>query len=160
VLSDRLQPIELEWLQDALYHADDHEYQSVPMSYRHAMTPGRGDKAEARKAANDFVRANLDAARNSMFFEDAMSSLGKAMHVMQDATSPAHRNFRRYNGGVLEFLSHISEEFFDPGAGSNLDRATEQAYKYFTGELPYPDDFFAGLCTDSDPMVLYGGQGP
>jgi RHS repeat-associated protein len=159
VLGDRLAPIELKWLQDSLYHADDSEHQTVERSPQHAMTAGRGSKAEARKAANDFVRENLDAARNSVMSEDAMRYLGRAMHAMQDSTSPQHHDFQRYYGGYLELAAHIVGEFFDPLGGSNLDRATERAFKYYTGELPYPDDFFAGLCADSDPMLL-GGQGP
>ncbi len=38
---------------------------------------------------------------------------------------------------------------FDPKEGSNLDRATDLAYKCYTGELPMPRDFFENLCTDN-----------
>ena len=135
-------------LTDGLYEADNSEYQTVPYSYRHAMTPGDKSKTDARKAANDFVRDNLEKARNATSAADKMKYLSLAMHAMQDATSPAHAGFRKYYGGKAELVSHVWEELFDPGAGSNLDKATEMAYKYYKGDLPMPKDFFDNLCAD------------
>ena len=77
-----------------------------------------------------------------------MKYLSLAKHAMQDATSPAHAKFRPYYGGNMELGLHMFEELFDPKEGSNLDRATDLAYKYNTGELPMPRDFFENLCTD------------
>ena len=78
-----------------------------------------------------------------------MNFLGLAMHTMQDATSPAHANFRRYHGGVIELGLHVNEENFDPGPGSWLDYATLLAWRYFIRTLPMPGDFFSDLCTDN-----------
>jgi RHS repeat-associated protein len=155
VLRDRISPYELELLKDGLYHADDHETQDVGDSYKHAMTPGGQSKTEARKDANDFVRDNINKARNSRSIEDSMKYLSNAMHAMQDATSPAHANFRKYYGGRMELYLHIFQEFFDPKEGSNLDRATDLAYKYYTGQLPMPRDFFENLCTDNGTDHYY-----
>ena len=155
VLRDRISPYELELLQDGLYHADDHETQGVGDSYKHAMTPGGQSKTEARRDANDWVRDNINKARNSRSIEDSMKYLSNAMHAMQDATSPAHANFRKYYGGRMELYLHIFQEFFDPMEGSNLDRATDLAYKYYTGELPMPRDFFENLCTDNGTDHYY-----
>ncbi|HZN06928.1 MAG TPA: RHS repeat-associated core domain-containing protein [Pyrinomonadaceae bacterium] len=148
VLQDRLSAEELKMLQDSIYEADADEYQDAPNSHRHAMTPGDKSKTEARKKANDFVRDNLEKAQNATSAADKMKYLGLAMHAMQDATSPAHAGFRKYYGGRRELYSHVWEELFDPGAGSNLDNATEMAYKYYKGELPMPKDFFENLCAD------------
>ena len=148
VLNDRLTPEELKMLTDGIYEADNDEYQTVPNSHRHAMTPGDESKTDARKKANDFVRDMLNKARNATSVADAMKYLSYAMHAMQDATSPAHAGFRKYYGGKRELAGHVWEELFDPGAGSNLDKATEMAYKYYKGELPMPKDFFENLCAD------------
>jgi hypothetical protein len=147
-LQDRLSAEELKMLQDSIYEADADEYQDAPNSHRHAMTPGDKSKTEARKKANDFVRDNLEKAQNATSAADKMKYLGLAMHAMQDATSPAHAGFRKYYGGRRELYSHVWEELFDPGAGSNLDNATEMAYKYYKGDLPMPKDFFENLCAD------------
>jgi RHS repeat-associated protein len=148
VLNDRLSADELKMLTDGIYHADDDEWQTVPNSHRHAMTPGDESKTDARRKANDFVRDNLEKARNATSPADKMKYLAYAMHAMQDATSPAHAGFRKYYGGKRELASHVWEELFDPGAGSNLDKATEMAYKYYKGDLPMPKDFFDNLCAD------------
>ncbi len=154
-MRDRISPYELELLKDGLYHADDHETQGVGDSYKHAMTPAGQSKTDARKDANDWVRDNINKARNSRSIEDSMKYLSNAMHAMQDATSPAHVNFRKYYGGDMELYLHIFQEFFDPKEGSNLDRATDLAYKYYTGQLPMPRDFFDNLCTDNGTDHYY-----
>ena len=148
VLKDRLSPEELEMLKDYIKEADKSEWQEVPYSHRHAMTPGDESKTDARKKANDFVRDELIQALHSPNIADKMRHLAYAMHAMQDATSPAHAGFRKYNGSG-EMASHIWEELFDPGAGSNLDKATDLAYKYYNGDLRFPKDFFENLCADS-----------
>lgn len=148
VLRSRLSPAEISILQDAVREADDWTYQTVEMSFRHAMTPGGMSREEAHRKANDFVREEL---REAMSLKDgerrgeALRHLGFAMHAMQDSTSPAHHGFLEYYGGRRELVRHIWKELYDPGSGSWLDIATERAYMYFNGELPMPDDFFANL---------------
>lgn len=135
-------------LKDAVYHADDSEFQTVENSYRHAMTPGGMKRSRARQLANDFVRMHLlkamclEAKGNH---KKALKHLGLAIHVLQDATSPAHADFRSYYGGAIELALHAAEENFDPGPGSKLDQATYITYAYFTGALPLPNDFFKAI---------------
>jgi RHS repeat-associated protein len=136
VLGSRLSSAELSSLQQGLYDADWYisVYQSVECSYMHAMVGGQESADAARRLANQFVRDNLLKARGSFSPLQSKYYLGLAMHTMQDSTSPAHHGFQRYNGGTLELFLHVRSENFDPGAGSNLDRATELAYKYYSGE--------------------------
>ncbi len=132
-------------LKQAQREADADEYQTVEYSYRHAMTPAGMSREEARRRANDFVRANLGIARcleQKGLHDQALSYLGLAIHAIQDATSPAHAGFREYAGGQAEIIEHVFEENFDPGPGSQLDKATARAYGYFTGSIPLPNDFF------------------
>lgn len=155
-LFEKLPPNEIRTLQDAVKEADNKEYQTKEMSHRHAMTQEGLTKPQARKMANDFVRSELETAKRFQAAgnrPEALRHLGFAMHAMQDATSPAHQGFQVYHGdegvGPLAKLGvHVVEELHDPGPKSNLDKATEKAYKYFTGELPMPKDFFAGLGFD------------
>lgn len=151
VLQGALSGEELNLLVDSLYHADDSEYQTVPMSYRHAMTPGGMSPSNARWWGNGFVKGQLTAAKrliDKCRRRDAMYLLGLAMHAMQDSTSPAHHDFQAYQGGAGELGSHIWSELFDPLGGSRLDNATLTAYRYAMGELQMPDDFFNGLGFD------------
>lgn len=150
VLGASLSRSDIRTLQNAVYEADNYEYQTMEMSYRHAMTPS-GLSKEARCLANEFVRNELQEARRLNAAgnrQEVLRHLGFAMHAMQDSTSPAHHGFREYHGGRVELAGHMWEELFDPGPGSQLDVATERAYKYFTGELPMPNDFFADLSMD------------
>jgi RHS repeat-associated protein len=149
VLSSELNQEELDMLQWKLHQADNPEFQGVDDSYRHSMIGGSNE--DDRRRANEFVKYHLEKARMSVNRTTAMFHLGTAMHAMQDATSPAHCGFKNYNGGLGEFLLHIRSENFDPGEGSNLDRATEKAYKYYTGELKEPPDVFTDLRCDKQP---------
>jgi hypothetical protein len=83
----------------------------------------------------------------------AMRFLGLAMHTLQDSTSPSHHGFQAwtdYPGGGLNpgEWPHGAVELIYPGTGSQLELATDRAYRYFTGEDPMPVDFFADLYDD------------
>ncbi len=158
VLKGTLSGEELALLQSSLYHADDSEWQTVPNSYRHAMTAGDDTVSHARWMANGFTRGQLSAAKklfDKCKRKEAMFYLGLGMHAMQDATSPAHQGFQKYYGGAWELGAHIYSELFDPMQGSRLDNATMLAYRYAKGDLPMPDDFFNGLGYD---QFDYAGQ--
>jgi hypothetical protein len=78
-----------------------------------------------------------------------MKLLSHAMHMLQDSTSPAHANFQEawpdtYRE-MAKHRSHYWNEWFDPGAGSEADLITIRAWKYFTGELAMPADFFGNV---------------
>jgi hypothetical protein len=155
-LGSRLPASEVKLLQNAVKEADQAQYQTLEMSYRHAMTPIGMSKQQARSMSNNFVTSELQEAKRFQAAgnrNEALRHLGFAMHVMQDATSPAHQGFAVYHGddhaaAKVKLAGHVVEELFDPGKGSKLDAATEKAYKYFTGELPMPKDFFANLGFD------------
>lgn len=152
VLSNSLSKHDMKTLQKAVGDADASKWQTVEYSYRHAMTPAGMSKEDARQKSNDFVRSELNFARQLEAAgkrDEAMYHLGMAMHCLQDATSPAHQGFREYKGGNVEYAEHVYEELFDPGRGSHLDEATKRAYMYFKGTLEMPQDFFSDLGYDT-----------
>lgn len=68
------------------------------------------------------------------------------MHVLQDATSPAHAGFQQWNGldgigNLKRAKEHVEKENYDPGPKSALDDATLAAWKYFKGD-PMPKNCF------------------
>ena len=123
--------------------------QSSEFSYRHAMRDAikKQSPSEARAVANDFVRGRLESARcaeRNGNHIDALKRLGDAIHALQDSTSPKHNGFQPWDGKThsLAAAQHGLGEDFDPGAGSQLDQATKDAYDYFTGTKSMPRDFF------------------
>jgi hypothetical protein len=175
VLDGRVSPTELLILQQEQYNWDG-ESQDVAYAYAHALrVPGQSIE-EARQRANAWVRANITTARNlaaNGYRNQAMFYLSRAIHTVQDATSPSHAGFNEaWEDTTLQTFNHIPHylaEAFDPGPCSILDKATESAYKYFTGELEMPDDFFGnsydsavgplplrhGSQNDSDTKIIY-----
>lgn len=63
------------------------------------------------------------------------------MHLLEDATSPAHTGFQEWRGITDGGLEHFKRENFDPGANSALDQATRRAYDFFKSTDPIPRDF-------------------
>ena len=124
--------------------------QSSEGSATHAMRATGQTAAQARAQANEFVRGELELARTLEAqgkHSEALRHLGNAMHTLQDATSPAHEGFQVWDEKWNSVWSkqgraHVLREYYDPGPGSALDRATERAYQYFTGDLALPKDFF------------------
>ncbi len=124
--------------------------QSAAGAPTHAMR-GPGQTAQqARDQANRFVHSELELARRLEAegrHPEAMRHLGNAMHTLQDATSPSHERFQVWDEKWNSVWSkngrnHVLSEYYDPGPGSRLDRATQRAHEYFTGELALPTDFF------------------
>ncbi len=125
------------------------EDQSPECSYKHAMRSPDQTVSEAKELANDFVQRTIKTARS---YEkkgqrrDALEALGDVMHLLQDATSPAHSGFQEWKGlGVKNLRAakkHADRENYDPGPNSDLDAATLKAWQYFTGEIPVPKDCF------------------
>jgi hypothetical protein len=110
---------------------------------------GKESVAEARQKANDFVRRNLLDARKYEAegkHELAVSLVGRAMHTVQDSTSPKHGGFLPWDGSWGKTdgntVSHVVGEFYDPGAGSGLDKATVMIWNLFVGDDELPVDFF------------------
>jgi hypothetical protein len=136
--------------------------QSAVKSYLHAMSDGQHAQfpEEAKQAANNFVRGRLADARDDerkgskSEHTSAMKELGRAIHTLQDSTSPAHHGFKSwydYTGGAFnpcEWI-HASKELIYPGTGSWLELSTYRAYLCFTGTHPMPSDFFGDLGVDT-----------
>jgi hypothetical protein len=119
---------------------------------------------DAKNAANNIVRTRLmdaqDKERRGQHPE-AMKQLGRAMHTLQDSTSPAHHGFQpwfNYRGGGANWheWAHAGKEGIDPGYGSWLYEATLEAYQYFKGTKPMQADFFQDLGVDSVEEQLKG----
>ena len=176
VLGSRVSRRELEILKQEQYDWDG-ESQDEFYAFTHAMRAHGESVEDARRKANEWIRSNINIARklaSSGHREEAMHYLGRAMHTLQDSTSPAHAGFEEaWDDSFLQQLNHLPHyltENFDPGPCSVLDRATDAVYKYFTGELEMPDNLFgntfdtfgAGPATlshgqqnDSDTKIIY-----
>ena len=132
--------------------------QSAAGSFKHAMSDGKNNQSvnEAMDLANQFVLHALKVARcleKEGRHEEALQALGDAMHALQDSTSPEHNGFKPWDGHPNSWsaLLHGLGENFYPGAGSNLDAATKDAYDYFTGAIQMPKNFFK---YSADPAPL------
>jgi RHS repeat-associated protein len=151
---------EYEILKAAQVEVDNE--QDLKASFKHAMRYADQSAGSARQAANDFVRDHLEAARQLLCpcppnRTEALHQFGLALHTIQDATSPAHTGFQVWNGTdtlahKLEALDHVGKEDYDPGASSQLDKATAWAWTFFVcplfGGPDLPTDFFASLGSD------------
>jgi RHS repeat-associated protein len=128
--------------------------QGTAQSYQHAMRAPGQSKAAARAAANAWVTQNLTAAQKNWCTCGAMNHpvalwfFGMALHTVQDSTSPAHHGFQQWDGlsGPINLalaISHVQKEDWDPGAGSNLDKATAWLWSFMKCPPPaLPTDFF------------------
>jgi RHS repeat-associated protein len=124
--------------------------QNASLAYIHAMSkPGEDPSETPRRHSNQFVREQICRARKLASRGDrigALKLLSHALHTLQDSKSPAHANFQpawpNTYRQMAKHRGHYWNEWFDPGAGSEADLITIRGWKYFTGELPMPDDFF------------------
>lgn len=62
--------------------------------------------------------------------ERALETFGRALHVMQDNTSPAHGGFQEWQDKEppMDIAEHVMQELFYPGRGSELDLVTKKAW--------------------------------
>jgi hypothetical protein len=78
--------------------------------------------------------------------DQAMLILGRAVHLLQDATSQPHRPCQvwRFDFGLFDKLSHIRQEltYPDKPLAAELECATRWAYEIFSGSRPMPEHFF------------------
>jgi hypothetical protein len=124
-------------------YADGAEFQTAQYSYRHAMKKAGQSVEIAKMRADRFVREQYSKARElwSQGKEyDAYFQLGVGLHVLQDATSPAHGGFQEWNGdeNIFELIKHVFKELKYPGKDSNLQNVTNQFLDWFENneELP------------------------
>ena len=134
--------------------------QKAVESFEHAMTglESKDDTLEAKRPVfialtEKFIADNLTdaiAKRKSGDLRGAMTPLGKAMHALEDATSPAHEGFQPWhdNESYYEIAQHISRERLYPndtgpdGRRAKLEGAVRLIFDIFIGKLDMPDHFF------------------
>ncbi len=129
---------------------DKQTQDSIYAPYHAMRRYGQTSVEDARAEANEFVRNKICIARTYAsrgWNTDAMYELGKAIHTLQDAKSPAHAGFQQawpddFLSMVLNAPHYVSEAVF-PGAENiaAAEEATRDAWRYFNG-APMPDDFF------------------
>lgn len=152
VIGRHLPVAERRALANAHVIADGAEFQGQDSTHRHAMQRTGQTSDDARLEANAFVRQQFSRAWNAGSRVEALTEFGIALHALQDSTSPSHAGFQLWSANVSNFekFSHVRNELFNPGADSELYRATEQAWEWFnSGSLPDGDLFVFGCdgCT-------------
>jgi hypothetical protein len=107
---------------------------------------------------NAWVQANFELAQEALNQEIpdralALQHLGYAIHTLQDSTSPAHHDFQPWGiEGAQSTVGHIYDEDFNPGPGSNMYRATRDAYNWFFEDRKLPrGDIFLQYNADEKP---------
>jgi RHS repeat-associated protein len=136
-------------------------WQKPAESYYHAMRDGlaRQSAAEARQKANDWVRDQILKARKARRennIPQAMQEFGKALHTLQDSTSPAHYGFQPWygeNDSRSNVAAHALKERYYPGDNSNLFKITKRALEYYLKDDDLPADFFNEFGPDGLPWL-------
>jgi hypothetical protein len=85
--------------------------------------------------------------------KEALTALGKAIHALQDATSPAHCGFQvwSYSFGIWEMARHVLSERVYPDDSttkryeSHLEGAVQYAYDIYKENQPLPGHFFDSI---------------
>jgi hypothetical protein len=100
------------------------------------MRNARETAEEAKSKADEFVRSQLDIAKKLLTQGkeyEAYYQFGIALHVLQDATSPAHGGFKKWSGkeSLWQQIKHVSKEFIYPGSTSNLQKITNMYLDWF-----------------------------
>ncbi len=142
--------------QQALVDKDQEPVQSA----EHAMTGIDKDgevEADERKnyigLGEALVQKELLAAieaRKANNLQAALPALGRAMHALEDATSPAHRGFQvwSFKFGIWEMASHVFKERVYPNDSapdryqSHLEGIVQYAYDIYIEKIPMPASFF------------------
>ena len=158
VLAAHMSTDEIQALRDAQVVADQ-DQQAVD-SHLHAMTgvvsdAEKPDKPKAQfvekadTAVHDRLRAAI-VARKAGNSAAAMAALGAALHILSDATSPAHTGFQpwSYDESLWQEALHVSAERVTPdddpvtGYRAHLDAAIRWGYDVYQETIPMPERFF------------------
>ncbi|WP_256077781.1 hypothetical protein [Massilia sp. YIM B04103] len=148
-----LSQADIDTLARAHVAADSPQYQTPASTHRHAMRREGQSTSEAKIEATVFVRGQFERAWNAPSRTDALYEFGLALHAIQDSTSPSHSGFQLWTGRETksELADHVSKEIINPGQGSSLFRATQEAWRWFNdGKLPDGDLFRFG-CDGCSP---------
>ncbi len=148
-LKGELTTKELKILQESQVFADKPEFQTSINSFRHAMRDAdtKQEVEAARALANDFIRNQFDRALRANTKKEALTQFGLALHVLQDSTSPEHAGFREWSKdySFINQVNHGRKERKNPGKGSELYKATKQAWQWFKDKkLPKGNLFIFG----------------
>jgi len=161
VLSNQVPPDLIKVLQDQQTVVDKN--QQSTNSFEHSMT-GLAAAGETTNIETPiyileteaFVHTNLALAiqdRKAGDTNDAFVCLGKAMHPLEDATSPSHKPFQawKYNESLWEEIVHVFHERSYPDSQSDtnqveerveLEGAVQYAYDIFMEKINMPAQFF------------------
>ena len=161
VLSNQVSANFIKILQDEQTVVD--QDQQPTNSFEHSMTglaaSGQTTNIEMPiylAETEAFIHSNLTAAikeRAAGEMTNAYHFLGKAMHPLEDATSPSHKPFQawKYNEGLWEEIKHVFHERSYPDSQSDtneaedrleLDGSVQYAYDIFIGKVNLPSQFF------------------
>jgi RHS repeat-associated protein len=132
----------------------DASTQDEPYAPMHAMARIGQSSQSARDEANMFIRNEICTARNLTrlgFESEGLRRLSRAIHTLQDSTSPAHYDFQEaWNDSPVWHLDHyISESLVFPRKAQLARRQTVMAWLYYKGEAEMPNDFFINHLYDS-----------
>jgi hypothetical protein len=130
--------------------------QMASESFEHAMTGTQSKQATQSeidsfiKKSNAFVADHLHAAINAWTAHDndaAFAHLGKAIHTLEDASSPVHAGFQpwRDNETWYEVAAHIDREKTYPTdemVRRELEGSVKWAYDIMVAKATFPPLFF------------------
>jgi hypothetical protein len=143
--------------QQSLVDKDQQPVQSA----EHAMTgitKAGQDEAKERTTyigqTEELLHTSLAAAinaRRANHSADALAALGKAIHILEDSTSPAHRGFQvwSYDFGIWQMARHVLKERVYPDDRtveryqSHLEGAVKYAYDIYMENIAVPAQFFS-----------------
>lgn len=159
VLGGKLDPAALAILEAMQTTVD--EDQKPAQSAEHAMT-GLEKNQDARTMKPRFIaQAEADLHREFLAAREAMrtgsrdaafQALGRAIHALEDATSPSHRYFQVWAAGesLVDQARHCLQERSYPTGQTRrrLESSVQYAYDLFTGAAPLPGQFFDAVSGD------------
>jgi RHS repeat-associated protein len=145
---DKMRKKMIDALDRGTEYADGDQFQTAVFSYRHAMRNADANQTpeEAMAKADAFVRKQFAIAKDLLSqgkVEEAYFQFAIGLHVLQDATSPAHGGFQPWSDHETksQLISHVSKELFYPGDNSNLQKVTNQYLDWFQHSIaPLPKE--------------------
>ena len=131
----------------------DKTTQDEPYAPWHAMGRIGQSRQATRDEANQFIRNQICMARKlaKMGFEaQSLQYLSRAIHTLQDSTSPTHFDFQEaWNDSFIWHLDHyVSESLVEPMVAELAENHTKKAWDYYKG-ANMPNDFFENNLYDS-----------
>jgi hypothetical protein len=140
--------------------------QEPEQSAEHAMTGVTESAPDGAKAKTIYITQCEQLVRTAMLTaiaqrkannsKLALPALGKAMHALEDSTSPAHRGFQiwSYEFGIWEMARHVLKERVYPDDSlpdryqSHLEGSVQYAYDIYMEKLAIPAKFFDPVSGD------------